>query len=139
MDTATQETNMRLTENQIRNLVRQSIRNIISEQESPREESKYSDAIRKLEVDTEKGIYTIAMNGESVRISDPEDNTIREPSEVEEAIGAMIIVTDEKDDNEAKKVLTQYIKKLFPKEDQSQSYKELIDRLRKFGSALLNK
>jgi hypothetical protein len=130
---------MRLTENQIRNLVRQSIRNIISEQESTREESKYSDAIRKLEVDTEKGIYTIAMNGESVRISDPEDNTIREPSEVEEAIGAMIIVTDEKDDNEAKKVLTQYIKKLFPKEDQSQSYKELIDRLRKFGSALLNK
>ena len=130
---------MRLTENQIRNLVRQSIRNIISEQESTREESKYSDAIRKLEVDTEKGIYTIAMNGESVRISDPEDTTIREPSEVEEAIGAMIIVTDEKDDNEAKKVLTQYIKKLFPKEDQSQSYKELIDRLRKFGSALLNK
>lgn len=130
---------MRLTENQIRNLVRQSIRNIISEQESTREESKYSDAIRKLEVDTEKGIYTIAMSGESVRISDPEDNTIREPSEVEEAIGAMIIVTDEKDDNEAKKVLTQYIKKLFPKEDQSQSYKELIDRLRKFGSALLNK
>src|SRR5210317_1134857 len=101
---------MRLTENQIRNLVRQSIRNIISEQESTREESKYSDAIRKLEVDTEKGIYTIAMSGESVRISDPEDNTIREPSEVEEAIGAMIIVTDEKDDNEAKKVLTQYIK-----------------------------
>lgn len=139
MDTATQETNMRLTENQIRNLVRQSIRNIISEQESTREESKKTDSIRKLEVDTEKGIYTIAMNGESVRISDPEDNTIREPSEVEEAIGAMIIVTDEKDDNEAKKVLTQYIKKLFPKEDQSQSYKELIDRLRKFGSALLNK
>jgi len=130
---------MRLTENQIRNLVRQSIRNIISEQESTREESKKTDSIRKLEVDTEKGIYTIAMNGESVRISDPEDNTIREPSEVEEAIGAMIIVTDEKDDNEAKKVLTQYIKKLFPKEDQSQSYKELIDRLRKFGSALLNK
>ncbi len=139
MDTATQATNMRLTENQIRNLVRQSIRNIISEQESTREESKKTDSIRKLEVDTEKGIYTIAMNGESVRISDPEDNTIREPSEVEEAIGAMIIVTDEKDDNEAKKVLTQYIKKLFPKEDQSQSYKELIDRLRKFGSALLNK
>ena len=139
MDTATQATNMRLTENQIRNLVRQSIRNIISEQESTREESKKTDSIRKLEVDTEKGIYTIAMNGESVRISDPEDNTIREPSEVEEAIGAMIIVTDEKDDNEAKKVLTQYIKKLFPKEDQTQSYKELIDRLRKFGSALLNK
>lgn len=130
---------MRLTENQIRNLVRQSIRNIISEQEEAEEESKKSESIQKLEVDTEKGVYSIEMNGETVRISDPEDNTIREPTEVEEAIGAMIIVTDEKDNNEAKKVLTQYIKKLFPKEDQSQSYKELIDRLRKFGSALLNK
>jgi hypothetical protein len=130
---------MRLTENQIRNLVRQSIRNIISEQEEAEEESKKSEYIQKLEVDTEKGVYSIEMNGETVRISDPEDKTIREPTEVEEAIGAMIIVTDEKDNNEAKKVLTQYIKKLFPKEDQSQSYKELIDRLRKFGSALLNK
>ena len=79
------------------------------------------------------------MDGETVKISDPEGTTIREPEEVEEVIGAMVIVTDEKDNLDAKKVLTQYIKKLFPKDDQSQSYKELIDRLRKFGSSLLNK
>lgn len=128
---------MNITESQLRKIIKESIESLIKEQKE--ETVKASEAISKLEVDTEKGVYSIEMNGKTVRISDPEDNTIREPTEVEEAIGAMIIVTDEKDNNEAKKVLTQYIKKLFPKEDQSQSYKELIDRLRKFGSALLNK
>lgn len=131
---------MRLTENHIRKLVRESIRNIIAEQEETEEDIvQTSESIQKLEIDTAKGLYSIEMDGEAVKISDPEGNTIREPKEVEEAIGAMVIVTDEKDNLDAKKVLTQYIKKLFPKDNQSQSYKELIDRLRKFGSALLNK
>ena len=128
---------MNITESQLRKIIKESIESLIKEQEE--ETVKASEDISKLEVDTSAGKFSIEMDGETVKLSDDEGNTIRGPEEVEEAIGAMVIVTDGKGDKKAKETLSRYIKKLFPKENSDQSYDSLIKRLKKFGSSLLNR
>lgn len=136
MESKIQERLMNITESQLRKIIKESIEFLIKEQE---ETVKASEDISKLEVDTSAGKFSIEMDGETVKLSDDEGNTIRGPEEVEEAIGAMVIVTDGKGDKKAKETLSRYIKKLFPKENSDQSYDALIKRLKKFGSSLLNR
>ena len=84
-----------------------------------------------------EGDYKLSMDGTQVSLSDPDGNTIRGPRSVKKTIGAMIVLTKGKNED-ARELLTSYIKKLFPKKSNDESYDSLIRRLEKLGNSLLN-
>lgn len=159
---------MKISKFKIRQLIRESIRNQILEQapgdaaEEPEEEVAEKEPVSddsggeesedtsgddvtavaklgKLVVDTEKGKYTMMQDGETVTIKDPENNTIRGSKAVQEIIGSLMVTLDDQNNEKAKVLLSKYVKRLFPKQGEDESYKKLSDRLKKFGRAFLNR
>ena len=105
------------------------------EPETVKSEAKLADLI--VTFPGGEGDYKLSMDGTQVSLSDPDGNTIRGPRSVKKTIGAMIVLTKGKNED-ARELLTSYIKKLFPKKSNDESYDSLIRRLEKLGNSLLN-
>lgn len=157
---------MKINQDKIRALIRESIRQHLFEQApgDAAEETESDEATAEQETATDnteesqetetvkseaklpdlivtfpggEGDYKLSMDGTQVSLSDPDSNTIRGPRSVEETIGAMVVLTKGKN-KDARELLTSYIKKLFPKKSNDESYDSLIRRLEKLGNSLLN-